>query len=136
MIASTTMPTKTLVLDGNNIHDIPSFYDEINRVFMADEDWQLGPSLDALDDMFYAAYGALKGQTSTELVWLAMDKNRADLGLDATRAYYQEKLSHPDTFNPRWVRDRLDELEDGTGPTYFEIVLQIIAAHPNITLRT
>ena len=48
----------TLRLDGRLIHDIASFYDEINRVFMAGEDWQLGPSLDALDDMLRGGYGA------------------------------------------------------------------------------
>ena len=41
----------TMRLDGRRVHDIASFYDEINRVFMTGVDWQLGPSLDALDDM-------------------------------------------------------------------------------------
>ena len=43
----------TLTIAGHAIRDIASFYDEINRVFMACEDWSLGPSLDALDDLFY-----------------------------------------------------------------------------------
>jgi RNAse (barnase) inhibitor barstar len=50
-----------LVLDGSAIHDIAGFYAEINRVFMACEDWQLAPSLDALDDLLYGGYGALAG---------------------------------------------------------------------------
>lgn len=37
-----------LTIDGNRIRDIPSFYMEINSVFMSGEEWQLGPSLDAL----------------------------------------------------------------------------------------
>lgn len=129
------MPTKTLTLDGNNIHDIPSFYTEINRVFMADEDWQLGPSLDALDDMLYGAYGAARGEESVVLIWRNMEKNCADLGIAATREYYLEKLKHPDQFNLTLIRKKLAALENGTGATYFDIVLQIIADHPNITLR-
>ena len=48
-----TEPTSaiTLIIDGENIHDIFSFFDEINRVFMHSEDWKLGPSLDALNDI-------------------------------------------------------------------------------------
>ena len=33
--------TRILTLDGTRIHDIPSFYDEINRVFMQGVDWTL-----------------------------------------------------------------------------------------------
>jgi len=44
-------PPQVLIIDGANIRDIASFYDEINRVFMVGEDWQLGASLDGLDDM-------------------------------------------------------------------------------------
>ena len=33
------------------------------------------------------------------------------------------------------MRRDLDALEDGSGPTFFELVLDIIAAHPNITLE-
>lgn len=49
-----------LVLRGSTVSDIASFYGEVNRVFMADEEWQLGHSLDALDDMLYgpASYGS------------------------------------------------------------------------------
>jgi hypothetical protein len=35
--------TLILQIEGCAIHDIPSLYAEINRVFMAGEDWQLGP---------------------------------------------------------------------------------------------
>ncbi|AWX92328.1 hypothetical protein DPM13_00970 [Paracoccus mutanolyticus] len=51
---------------------LPGFYDEMNRVFMAAEDWQLGDSLDALNDMLYGGYGALHGAGSVRLRWLAM----------------------------------------------------------------
>ncbi|WP_189654972.1 hypothetical protein [Paracoccus mutanolyticus] len=44
----------------------------MNRVFMAAEDWQLGDSLDALNDMLYGGYGALHGAGSVRLRWLAM----------------------------------------------------------------
>lgn len=128
-------PPKTLIIEGQTIHDIPSFYDEINRVFMADEDWKLGQSLDALDDMLYGGYGALQGGATVILIWRQMEKNREDLGLEATRGHYRRKLEHPERFNIERIRSDLEALERGDGPTFFDIVQQIIADHHNIDLR-
>ncbi|EJM98730.1 hypothetical protein [Phyllobacterium sp. YR531] len=124
----------TFIIDGQNVSDIPSFYSEINRVFMADEDWKLGPSLDALNDMFHGGVGAIKGDEPVTLIWKDMEKNRGDLGLEVTRKFYQEKLKHPGIYDVPGIKQSLIELENGTGPTYFDIVLQIIADHANIEL--
>lgn len=125
---------KTLTIDGYNIHDISSFYDEINRVFMHDNDWKLGESLDALNDMFYGGYGKMEGNEEIELVWTNFEKNRKDLGTETTRIYYHNKLKPPGIFNTNYVKEKLDELENGTGKTYFDIILDIIGEHPNIRL--
>src|SRR4051812_9566806 len=93
------VPTTTLILEGDRIHDIPSFYDEINRVFMAGEAWKLGESLDALNDLLHGGYGAARGAGPVLLVWRDMEKSRAALGVAATQAYYREKLARPGTFN-------------------------------------
>jgi len=126
--------SRTLTLDGTRIHDIASFYDAINRLFMADVDWQLGHSLDALDDMLYGGFGALDGDAPVTLVWTAFEHNRDALGIDATRAWLQDKLDTPGRYDKTRIRRELDALEAGSGPTYFDIVLEILAAHPNITL--
>jgi len=126
--------TRTLTLNGDAISDIPTFYAEINRVFMADEDWAVGQSLDALDDLLYGGYGALEGGEPVVLIWRDMEKNRGDLGLETTRAFYRQKLARPDVFDTARIKRDLAALEAGTGPTYFDIVLQIIAEHPEITL--
>lgn len=130
------MAARILTLDGNAFDDIASFFDEINRVFMAGETWALGHSLDALDDMLYGAYGAIQGNEPVVLHWKNMERSKTSLGLGATRAFYQAKLAQPEKFDARRARKQLDDLEQGTGPTYFDIVLQIIADHPNIELRS
>jgi len=124
--------TKILTLLGSNIHDIPSFYAEINRVFMAGEDWALGHSLDALDDMLYGSYGAIRGKEPIRLVWQGMAQSRTSLGLSVTQAFLSEKLKQPEVFNVAHIRTQLDALERGVGKTYFEIVMDIFAAHPTI----
>ncbi|MBD9478849.1 barstar family protein [Pseudoxanthomonas sp. PXM02] len=126
--------TRTLTLDGARIHDIPSFYDEINRVFMQDVDWTLGPGLDALDDLLYGGYGALDGDAPVTLVWTHFAASRNALGVEATRQYLLAKLAQPERFNAARFQRELDALDAGAGQTYFDIVLEIIAAHPNITL--
>jgi|SRR6186713_582195 len=127
---------KTITIDGERIHDIPSLYEEINRVFMANEAWKLGQSLDALNDMLYGAYGEARGDDPIELIWLNIDKNKEDLGLETTKAFYENKLEHPETYNIDLAKKNLSDLENGTGQTYFEIVMEIIADHPNIKLVT
>jgi len=126
--------TNILTIDGSRITDISSLYDEINRVFMADEDWKLGASLDALNDLLHGGFGAIKGGEPVQLVWLDFEKNRADLGFEATRQHYRNKLQRPDIFDMGRIEADLEALENGTGPTYFDIVLQIVADHPNIEL--
>lgn len=125
----------TLSIDGARVVDIASFYDEINRVFMAGEDWQLGPSLDALDDLLYGGFGALAGTDMATVVWAGSETSRRALGREATRAHYLAKLAQPDIFNAAYFAQQLAELDRGEGPTYFEIVLEIFADHPNINLR-
>jgi len=125
---------KELTLDGNRIHDIPSFYDEVNRVFMQGMDFTLGPSLDAFNDVLYGGYGAIRGNEPIVLKWLYFEKNKEDLGAAATIAFYRAKLEQPETFNSEWAWKKLDELERGEGQTYMDILLEIISEHPNIRL--
>ncbi len=130
------MTGPTLMLDGSAIYDIAGFYAEINRVFMANEDWQLGPSLDALDDLLYGGYGALAGHASATVHWSQIAHCRAALGVATTRAWLQEKLAQPGTFNAARIGAQLDALERGGGQTYFDIIMDVFAGHPNLHLRT
>lgn len=124
----------TFHIDGAAVHDIASFYDEINRVFMAEENWRLGPSLDALNDLLHGGFGALHGVGSARVVWRDHAISRNSLGLEATEEYYREKLRHPETFSAARFGELLAQLEAGEGATYFEIVLEVFADHPDVTL--
>ena len=56
------------------------------------------------------------------------------MGLEATRQFYKAKLAQPETYDVARITKDLAELEAGRGPTYFDIVLEIIADHPGIEL--
>jgi RNAse (barnase) inhibitor barstar len=121
-------------IDGSAVHGIRSFYDELNRLFMQDEDWRLGESLDALNDLLYGGIGALQDAERVRIVWADHDASRRALGRETTIEYYREKLRHPETFNADLFRGRLADAEAGVGPTYFDLVLEVFADHPDIEL--
>lgn len=124
----------TLRIDGARIDDIASFYDEINRVFMIDVDWQLGPSLDALDDMLYGGYGALRQHPEATIVWTDHAQAAQALGVAATREYLLDKLAQPERFTVAVFRSRLEELDADGAPTYFDTVLEVFRSHRGIDL--
>ena len=122
------------VIEGSRIGGIPDLYAELNRLFMAGEDWRLGESLDALNDLLYGGYGALHGVDRPRVVWTDHEASRRALGRHATAEYYREKLRHPATFSRAVFEARLAALEAGTGPTYFDSVLEVFADHPEVEL--
>ena len=123
---------KQITIDGSSINDIASFYEEINRVFMTGESWKLGHSLDAFDDLLYGGYGALQGVQSVELLWYNMEHSRKALGYQTTRIYYLDKLKPGSPYNRKLFEEKLAALEAGTGETYFDSIMAIIADHPTI----
>jgi RNAse (barnase) inhibitor barstar len=123
-----------LEIKGKDIADIPSFYEEINRVFMEAEDWKLGNSLDAFSDLLYGGYGILKDYEEVEVVWTDSKISREALGVETTKEFYRNKLNPESPFDKPLIRRKLAELEEDNGQTYFEILLEIFAEHPEIKL--
>lgn len=124
----------TLHIDGRQVEDIASFYEEINRVFMVGVDWRLGASLDALDDLLYGGYGTLHGQERARVVWEDHEHSAAALGVTATREQLRGKLAAPQRYDQDLIRRRLEHLDAEGGPTYFEAVLEIFGSHQDIEL--
>ncbi|NML40007.1 ribonuclease inhibitor [Chitinophaga sp. G-6-1-13] len=128
------MQQKQFIIEGSRINDIPGFYAEINRLFMTGEDWQLGGSLDGFNDLLHGGFGAIDGDEPIELIWKDIAHSKASLGVAATRKYYEGKLSPESPFNREHFQEKLTELNDGKGQTYFDILMEIIADHPNVTV--
>ncbi|MDJ1114113.1 barstar family protein [Microbacterium dauci] len=124
----------TYVIEGSRVTDIASFYSELDRLVMADEDWTLGASLDALDDLLYGGIGALVGDHAVVFEWADSEQSRDALGVEATAAWLRGKLDRPDMFSIALLRAQLADLEAGLGKTYFELILDVFADHPAVTL--
>ncbi|SEJ61219.1 Barstar (barnase inhibitor) [Dyadobacter koreensis] len=125
---------KRIIINGSSIKDIPTFYQEINRIFMSDENWEIGQSLDAFNDLLYGGFGVIKSGEAVELIWNNSEESRQSLGYAVTKAYYNEKLKPDSPFNKEMFREKLVALENGNGETYFEIILSVITDHPTIEL--
>lgn len=125
---------KQITINGNAIDDIPTFYAEVNRALMHSESWQIGESLDALNDLLYGGFGAIDGEEQVELLWIDLERTREKLGYEVTKSYYKEKLKPGSPFNKALFTQKLAALEAGKGETYFDMIMATIAEHPKIRL--
>lgn len=125
---------KKIIIEGKNINNIETFYEEVNRVFMSQENWKIAQSLDAFNDLLYGSFGEIKGKEKIQLIWKDIEQNQKSLGFQTTLEFYQNKLKSPEIFNRKFVLSKIDELHNGVGLTFFEIVLEIISDHDNIIL--
>lgn len=116
---------KSAVINGSHFSDLLGFYDEVSEVFMKDEDWKVG-TLDGFDDMLYGIQG--------EIIWKDSQKSREDLGFNLTKEFYENKIKQGKPFNIELIQQKLDDLIVGNGQTLFEILVEIIESHKNITL--
>ena len=128
------MARATFTLDGAAVHDISSFYAELNRVFMANESWKLGESLDALNDLLWGGIGALTDVENPRIVFENWEYIRDALGAEVTREYYLSRLAQPERYNAEHFAAALGDLDAGAGVTYFDLVLEVFAEHPDVDL--
>ncbi|MEG1669305.1 ribonuclease inhibitor [Chryseobacterium sp.] len=113
------------VINGGHFSDLEGFYEEISQLFMKDEDWKVG-TLDGFDDILYGV--------ETDITWKDSQKSKEDLGFEVTKEFYENKIRQGKPFNVQLIQQKLDELIAGKGQTLFEILIEIIESHKNITL--
>jgi len=116
---------KSAVINGSHFSDLLGFYDEVFEGLMKDEDWKVG-TLDGFDDILYGIQG--------EIIWKDSEKSKQDLGSEATKVFYENKIKQGKPFNIELIQQKLDDLIDGNGQTLFEILIEILESHKNITL--
>ncbi len=113
------------VINGSHFSNMEGFYEEVSQLFMKDEDWKVG-TLDGFNDILYGV--------TTDITWGNSQKSKEDLGFDATKEFYENKIRQGKPFNVELIQQKLDELIDGKGQTLFDILIEIIEEHKNITL--
>jgi RNAse (barnase) inhibitor barstar len=116
---------KMTVINGSHFSNLEGFYEEVSQLFMKDEDWKIG-TLDGFNDILYGI--------ETDITWKNSQKSKKDLGFNLTKEFYENKIRKGKPFNIELIQQKLDELIDGNGQTLFEILIEIIESHKNITL--
>lgn len=122
---SSTNNKKMTVINGGHFSDLEGFYNEVSELFMNDEDWKVG-TLDGFDDILYSI--------DSDITWKNSQKSKKDLGFELTKEFYENKIRIGKPFNVDLIQQKLGDLMDGKGQTLFEILVEIIESHQNITL--
>jgi len=121
---------RKIIIDADKFSDMEGFYTYIYSLMTLYPDWYPGHNLDALNDMLYSGFG--KGKV--KLIWKNAQKSSDELGINATREFYQKKIDHGSPYNVEWAREKIAELERGEGETLFDIIISIFGDHNNITV--
>ena len=122
---SSTNNKKMTVINGGHFSDLEGFYNEVSELFMNDEDWKVG-TLDGFDDILYGV--------ESDITWKDSQKSKKDLGFELTKEFYENKIRQGKPLNVDLIQQKLGDLIDGKGQTLFEILVEIIESHQNITL--
>lgn len=122
-----------IVIHGGHFSSLDGFYEEASNVLMKDVDWKVG-TLDGFDDILYGGFGVFENKEEIEIIWKESQKSKEDLGLAATHEFYENKIRKRQPFNIQLIQQKLDDLSEGKGQTLFEILVEIIESHKNITL--
>lgn len=123
---------KSAVINGSHFSDLSGFYEEVSQVLMKEADWKVG-TLDGFDDILYGGFGVFENTDQIEIIWKDSQKSKKDLGLEATKEFYENKIKQGKPFNIDLAQQKLDDLIAGNGQTLFEILVEIIESHKNIT---
>jgi len=132
----TTMDKQTIIINGDNFSDLESFYNEIDRVLTKDLDWDTGHNLDAFNDLLRGGFGVYEYEEPIKLIWKNISKSKTDLGLEATKKWYERKITENKNENQQFFKDKLKELTDKKGQTLFDIIIEIISEHKHIEFET
>ncbi|UKB82221.1 ribonuclease inhibitor [Chryseobacterium sp. MEBOG06] len=125
---------KMIVIHGGHFSSLAGFYEEISNVLMKDTDWKVG-TLDGFDDILYGGFGVFENNEEIEIIWKESQKSKENLGFNETREFYENKLRQGKPFNIELIQQKLDNLMEGKGQTLFDILIEIIQSHINITLK-
>lgn len=119
---------KTYEIDGSKFQDLQEFFETISHVITSDT--ITVTNLDGLNDIFRGGFGT--PEDGFILSWKNSALSKKNLGYAETVQWLQKKLETCHETNRPHVKDELVNAEGGTGPTLFDIIIEIIQDHsPN-----
>ena len=107
------------------------FWREIGRAINGPGGY-FGSNLDALIDCLRGGFGT--PDEPYEIRWVDSSKSREALSVDETVKYLERRFQQAHPSNHRRIRREISGAKNGTGPTLFDMVFELIEQSPNATL--
>jgi RNAse (barnase) inhibitor barstar len=126
---------KEVIIDGTQITDLTTFYDEIEKKLTRSLSWNMGRNLDAFNDILRGGFGVHEYAESLRLIWENADLSRNALGWNETIVYIQKIMETCHPSNLPELKKRLKNAKNQKGETLFDSILEIIAEHDHIELQ-
>jgi RNAse (barnase) inhibitor barstar len=122
---------KTIVLDGDKIVSLSTFYDETQRKLCPGFEGY-GRNLDAFNDILRGGFGMYEYGEPFRLIWNDAAKSRDALGYDETLRYLGDRLQRVHPSNVDSVKERIRPAKLHQGHTLFDDIIDIIKSHTHI----
>jgi len=78
------MNKQTIIINGDNVSDLGSFYDEIDRSLTKNLDWKTGHNLNAFNDLLRGGFGVYEYGETVKIIWTNFSESREALGNETT----------------------------------------------------
>jgi RNAse (barnase) inhibitor barstar len=88
------MDKQTITINGDNFHDLETFYNEIDKVLTKDLDWQTGHNLNAFNDLLRGGFGVYDYEEPIKLVWINFSHSIQTLGKELIDALVEIITEH------------------------------------------
>lgn len=63
------MDKQIIIINGDNISNLETFYNETDRVLTKDMEWPTGHNLNAFNDLLRGGFGVFEYQDPIKLIW-------------------------------------------------------------------
>lgn len=125
---------QTIIISGNKISSLETFYDEVESKLTKNLDWSIGRNLDAFNDVLRGGFGVYEYEEPILLIWENSNESKEKLGWNETIKYITAKLKTCHPANIQLVKDKLESAKQHKGQTLFELIVDIISSHKHIKL--
>ncbi len=126
---------KHVELDGKNITNLVSFYDEIEDKLTCALKWKIGRNLEAFSDVLRGGFGVHELGETLNIVWKDHESSNRMLGWNETTKYIQSKLKRCYPKNISSIMNDLELSKKHEGKTLFETIVNLISQHKNVKLQ-
>jgi RNAse (barnase) inhibitor barstar len=126
---------KRVEIEGKNITDLASFYDEIEKKLTYSLNWKIGRNLDAFNDVLRGGFGVHDLGETLNVVWKNHKNSERTLGWNETEKYIQSKLKRCYPKNIPSISNDLELAKKHEGKTLFETIVDIIHQRENVRLQ-